>query len=378
MKTETRIKNVNPLPDIHKEYGGETVMTAFPNGSNGEYCKEYLDDFRVEYENSGGPLEFQEWVALEFFFGQRISKRVSDELRSYYNEDGVVDGNILELGTDNPIIEAFRPGESILYMSKNGRITDGVIVGLLECKDITLRNGPRYVVRLKHRNEVTLDYEQIISKARKKGNNKITEENKNENMYLSIDKDAAQEWVKNPVNALMLPRITDGQVMLLLNAIGADTTPCWSYKSTGKKVYHAAKNSASAAENREEWRDMAKKGYAVESPVGTYFVSLAGLELLETFTSSKIIAYYNDLEQAILKFLCMCEIHESLKSIRTSVTTIYSFLHLNRGAVSSALRRLEKKGYVKMDVHGWWTVTARYKTSDVFRQIAEGGKKWPI
>lgn len=39
MKAESNIKNTAPLPDIHKEYGGETVMTAFPNGSSGEYCR---------------------------------------------------------------------------------------------------------------------------------------------------------------------------------------------------------------------------------------------------------------------------------------------------------------------------------------------------
>ena len=371
MKAESNIKNTAPLPGIHKEYGGKTVMTAFPNGSNWEYCKEYLGDFRVEYENSDCLLGFQEWVALEFFFGQRISKRASDELRSYYNEDGVVDGNILELGTDNPIIEAFRPGEDILYMSKNGKVTNGTIVGLLDNKDITLSNGPRYVVRLKHRSEITLDYAQIIRKA----GNKTTE--KNENIYLSIDKEAVQAWNKNPVNVLMIPRITDEQVMLLLKAIGADKTPCWSYKSTGKKVYHAIKNSASA-EKREEWEDMAKKGYAIKSQDGTYFVSLAGLELLEALTGAKIIAFYDDHEQAILKFLSLCETSDALKRVQTSITTIYSFLHLNRGAVASALRRLEKKGYARKDVHGWWTVTARYKTSDAFRQIAEGGNKWPI
>lgn len=376
MKAESNIKNTAPLPGIHKEYGGETVMTAFPNGSKWEYCKEYLDDFRVEYENSDSLLGFQEWVALEFFFGQRISKRVSDELRSYYNEDGVVDGNILELGTDNPIIEAFRPGEDILYMSKNGKVTNGTIVGLLDNKDITLSNGPRYVVRLKHRNEMTLDYAQIIRRAGDKEINRTTE--KNENIYLSIDKEAVQAWNKNPVNVLMIPRITDEQVTLLLKTIGADKTPCWSYKSTGKKVYHAIKNSASAEENREEWEDLAKKGYAIKSQEGTYFVSLAGLELLEALTGAKIIAFYEDHEQAVLKFLSLCETHEALKSIQTSITTIYSFLHLNRGAVASALRRLEKKGCARKDVHGWWTVTARYKTSDAFRQIAEGGKKWPI
>lgn len=142
-------KNMSAMPEKGKTYSGEPVMTEFPEGTNWEYYSDYLDDYRFEYENSDGLLEFQEWVALEHFFGQRISKRTYESLAQYYNEDETVNGEILGLGDDDPLIEAFRVGDNVVFTLGNGRISYRcTILRLEESEKYPLYEiGPVYIVR---------------------------------------------------------------------------------------------------------------------------------------------------------------------------------------------------------------------------------------
>ena len=142
-------KNMSAMPEKGKTYSGEPVMTEFPEGTNWEYYSDYLDDYRFEYENSDGLLEFQEWVAFEHFFGQRISKRTYESLAQYYNEDETVNGEILGLGDDDPLIEAFRVGDNVVFTLGNGRISYRcTILRLEESEKYPLYEiGPVYIVR---------------------------------------------------------------------------------------------------------------------------------------------------------------------------------------------------------------------------------------
>lgn len=124
--------NPAPLPKPGKEYGGETVTTSF-QGVNWDYYKGVIDDFKVEYENSDSLLMFQEWMSLEEFFGQRISLRAYYDLASYYNEDeDGVNGDILELQGDNPMIQAFRAGDSAFWKSSGLYADRGVVPCIIE------------------------------------------------------------------------------------------------------------------------------------------------------------------------------------------------------------------------------------------------------
>ena len=114
------------MPNLDKEYEVndknecELVGTA---PVQWEYSKEYLADYAYEHQVCKGQaadlFTFQEWVALEQFFGQRITYKQYNDIAAYYNEDPEVDGNILELGGKDPFIPAFRKGDDAIFTSSD-------------------------------------------------------------------------------------------------------------------------------------------------------------------------------------------------------------------------------------------------------------------
>lgn len=128
-----------------------------------EYYLDFINDYRFEYENSGCLLEFQEWIALEHFFGQRLSIGAYDALSSYYNEDETVDGNILDLGTKDPAIRAFRAGDSAMYSDRNGNIRKCRIVGLIQSNEEDMAAiGPIFVIRDENGRKTCVSYKKFL------------------------------------------------------------------------------------------------------------------------------------------------------------------------------------------------------------------------
>lgn len=139
-------KNTNPIPERDKHYKGKMVMTTFPKGNNWGFCSDYLDDYRFEYENSTALWEFEEWVALEQFFGQRISKKTYEDLAAYYN-DYEADVDILCIDGHK---RAFRTGDSAVFTQSNKKVPYRCTIIHLEESDEKHRlkeQGSVYLVR---------------------------------------------------------------------------------------------------------------------------------------------------------------------------------------------------------------------------------------
>lgn len=176
------------MPPMDKVYGGESIMTTFEGSTNWEYYVSYIDDFRFEYENSDDLLEFQEWVAMEQFFGQRISKETFESLSSYYNEvDEAIDGDILDLGGDEPFIDAFRPGDTAVYYGGKDR-QKCMVLGVLESDEANMilrtyespdanvcEYGPVYMIRLGNGQEIYALYRDL-AKGQKAEKESVSEE----------------------------------------------------------------------------------------------------------------------------------------------------------------------------------------------------------
>lgn len=157
------------MPPMDKVYGGESIMTTFEGSTNLEYYVSYIDDFRFECENSDNLLEFQEWVALENFFGQRITKKTYEDLAAYYNEDEVVDGEILSLGEEDPFPEAFRAGDSAVYIQPDDRSPCRCTILRIEesCEKYPLyRLGPVYVIKTEDGSEKHALYGELSKQER--------------------------------------------------------------------------------------------------------------------------------------------------------------------------------------------------------------------
>lgn len=64
-------------------------------------------------------MTWQKWYSLEYFFGQRLSYEDFRNLKIYYDEDKLVNGDILGLQVADPIIDAFKKGEKVLFTSSD-------------------------------------------------------------------------------------------------------------------------------------------------------------------------------------------------------------------------------------------------------------------
>lgn len=157
-----------PMPALDKNWqDGETETTNF-NGANWEYQKAFLDAYRYEYDTAVKEgtylMNFQEWIALEEFLGQRIDYTTFRDLSCYFNENDVVNGDILELGGMNPMIDAFRKGDKALWTASdsddNTADMECMILGL--CSDCDLFDiGPMYNIRLADGREVQAFYNEL-------------------------------------------------------------------------------------------------------------------------------------------------------------------------------------------------------------------------
>lgn len=76
-------------------------------------------------------MTWQEWYSLEYFFGQRFLYEDFRNLKIYYDEDKLVNGDILDLQVTDPIIDAFKKGEKVLFTSSD---SDSVF----KCEEVTI------------------------------------------------------------------------------------------------------------------------------------------------------------------------------------------------------------------------------------------------
>ena len=107
---------------------------------------------RKQKKHDIGLLAWQEWYSLEYFFGQRLSYEDFTNLKIYYDEDETVNGDILELQFEEPMIDAFRKGEKVLFTgsSISGTKKEEVtILRLLTSEEADLfKVGPAYKVQV--------------------------------------------------------------------------------------------------------------------------------------------------------------------------------------------------------------------------------------
>ena len=87
--------------------------------------------FYGERRNNMDFLNFQEWLALEHFFGARLAYEEYNCLSSYYNEHEEVDGEILEIEN---IYEPIRVGDIAYFTNRDS--------------DSDIENAPVKIIRL--------------------------------------------------------------------------------------------------------------------------------------------------------------------------------------------------------------------------------------
>lgn len=94
-------------------------MTEFV-GANWEFTVEFLEKHaekeREIKDNGEGLTGFLEWIALEEYFGARLSYTDYQAYACYFDYDERV-GHILELGGDKPLIQAYRAGDKAYWTS---------------------------------------------------------------------------------------------------------------------------------------------------------------------------------------------------------------------------------------------------------------------
>lgn len=143
-----------PVPSFDKKYSGVTIKmsgTGLLEASGWEFYEDYLKDFAYEFQTCAAIEEtvwsFKEWVALEYFFGQRISYGQFSKLAIYYYCRPNASGNcILALGEQDPSLRAFRKGDTVLaHVFDENSITKVTILRLLTDKEAELEKvGPVY------------------------------------------------------------------------------------------------------------------------------------------------------------------------------------------------------------------------------------------
>lgn len=169
MKTVVRWEDWKdrPMPAADREYGGGTEETKFLNGTNWNYYSEFLEEFAYEYEKSVSSglclIDFQGWIALEEFFGQRINYKTYEDLNSYFCE---CDVDLLDLGGPDPLWNAYRRGDRVRWTSSDADSetagTECVILGLVGPDEADLFDvGPMYNIRLADGRETAAFYDEL-------------------------------------------------------------------------------------------------------------------------------------------------------------------------------------------------------------------------
>ena len=149
-----------PVPSRDKKYSGETRHTGLEKENRDwEYHSGFLEDFAYELQEAqiheDGLMTWQEWYSLEYFFGQRLSYEDFRNLKIYYDEDKLVNGDILDLQVADPIIDAFKKGEKVLFTSSDSdsalKGEEVTILRLLTSEEADLFEvGPMYKVQIKN------------------------------------------------------------------------------------------------------------------------------------------------------------------------------------------------------------------------------------
>lgn len=160
-----------PVPPRDKNYSGEGHLTGLEEESRDwEYYYEFLDDFAYELQEAKAHneclLTWQEWYSLEYFFGQRLSYDDFCNLKIYYDENETVNGDILDLQVEDPVIDAFKKGEQALFTSSdsdsNLKAEKVTILRLLTSEEADLFEvGPMYKVQLENGKIVDAFYDEL-------------------------------------------------------------------------------------------------------------------------------------------------------------------------------------------------------------------------
>lgn len=111
-----------PMPALNKGYTGQPAYTMLKGGGDDwPYKEDFLEDFEYEVMESRkrnlSLMQFQEWIALEQFFGQRLAFEQFWDLKQFFKYNEEVGGEILELGGKDPLIPAIRAGDSMMFTS---------------------------------------------------------------------------------------------------------------------------------------------------------------------------------------------------------------------------------------------------------------------
>lgn len=183
-----------PVPNPDKTYDGKEISVSINDSPWHTFQISFLDDFRFEYERSDSLKELLEWIALEQFFGQRISKQTREDLSVYYGkfntpEDDDDDDDepargkkkkadkpkeksrraeehtyAVTLGGKEPCIPAFRAGDKALIKdAQNSEANEqGTVVRVLTSEEASLREkGPVYIVSFRDGTEKQVTYEEL-------------------------------------------------------------------------------------------------------------------------------------------------------------------------------------------------------------------------
>ena len=103
---------------------------------------------------------------MEYFFDQRFLYEDFRNLKIYYDEDKLVNGDILDLQVADPIIDAFKKGEKVLFTSSDSdsvfKREEVTILRLLTSEEADLFEvGPMYKVQIKNGDVVDAFYDEL-------------------------------------------------------------------------------------------------------------------------------------------------------------------------------------------------------------------------
>lgn len=163
--------------------------------------------------------------------------------------------------------------------------------------------------------------------------------------------------------------VSNKQAELMLRAIGADVTPCRTYRDS--RYYYATQNRADKGADDTLWEDLVEKKAAFRNSDSSYSVSTHGLFILEYFTDSFIYAYYQDPEWVIISVLAMHELYDPCREFPMSIRALARNLYMHEKQVSRIIHDHVSRGNVERHcyrgAHGW-RVTDKVKSHPEYQK----------